>query len=310
MMRIALACVVSLFMASVAQAGGTSVNVAATAGRVWVTTGTNVVELDATTGRVLYRIKTRYPYPIEVGLSDGNVWTSSVANGFVSGAVTRSPFDSSATSEALVLPHRPVLGLAVGSSTTWALVGPWRSLRLAAIDHASGHVSLTRIGGEVAAVAADNTGGTRGLYGLTRRGGLVRLGKPGWRSAVGGNVAVPAVADGSVWALTGAFLYRIDPETGRAKARAPIIGLPTQLAVGGGFVWSLSVRRTKTDLRYTLSKYDRNLRLIGRRAVGNSADSVAFGSGGVWIGRNRPSVGVIRVDPQTMRSKVFAAGLR
>jgi hypothetical protein len=303
--------VASLAAASPAHAGGTTVDVVATANRVWVTTGTSVVELDATTGRVLFRIKTRYPYPIDIGLSDGTLWASSVANGFVSGAVTRSPFDSSSTRHALVLPHRSVLALAVGSGTTWALVGPRDSPRLAAIDQASARVTLTPVSRELAWIAADNTGGTRGLYGLTRQGRLVRMTANagfGWRAALGGIVA-PAVADGSAWVASRTSLYRVDADTGRTKARAPIVGLPLHLAVGEGFVWSLSVKRTKSDLRYELSKYDRRLRLIGRRYVGSSADSLAVGSGGAWIGRNKPSVGVIRVDPQSLRLKIFAKGL-
>jgi hypothetical protein len=70
-----------------AVAGGTQVAVVAVAGRVWVTSGFDVVKLDASTGRIMRRNKTRYPFPIEIGASDGNVWVSSVEDGFVSGAI-------------------------------------------------------------------------------------------------------------------------------------------------------------------------------------------------------------------------------
>jgi hypothetical protein len=308
----ALLVLASLVAAGAARAGGTQVAVVATASRVWVTTGSEVVELDATSGRVLYRIKTRYPYPLEVGVSDGVVWTSSVANGFVSGAVTRFPFDSSATTQSLVLPHRPLLGLAVGSGTTWALVGPWRSLRLAAIDQSSGRVRLAPVTRELAWVAADNTGGTAGLYGVTRGGRLVRLDpgrNVGWRAGPSGLTAPPAVAGGSVWAASRTSLYRVDAQTGRTRARTGISGSPVQLAAGGGFLWLLGLQRTKGGVQYSLSKYDGHLRLLGRRNVGSSADSVAFGDGVVWIGRARPSVSVVRVDPQSLRLKVVASGL-
>ena len=114
-----------VLLPSLAFAGGTQVSVAAVAGQVWVTTGADVVELNPITGHVERRSKTRYPYPIDIGVSDGNVWVSSVEDGFVAGAVTRIPDAGGRTTQPLVLPSRPVLALAVGSGTTWALVGPW-----------------------------------------------------------------------------------------------------------------------------------------------------------------------------------------
>jgi hypothetical protein len=122
-------------------------------------------------------------------------------------------------------------------------------------------------------------------------------------------VTPPAVADGSVWAASRTSVYRIDAETGRTSARAWIVGSPLQLAAGGGFLWVLATQRTKGHTRYELSKYDLRLRLLGRTFVGGSADSLAFGSGGLWIGRARPTVSVVRVDPRSLRLKVFATGL-
>src|SRR5215208_2031651 len=146
MRRFLLAAVVAAAVAPSAQAGGTQVNVAATAGRVWVTTGYDVAELDASSGRVLRRVPTRYPFPLEIGVSDGNVWVSSVENGFTAGAVTRIPFESwRPAGSPLVLPALPVFSLAVGSGATWALVGPWTALRLARVDHATRRVVLTRV---------------------------------------------------------------------------------------------------------------------------------------------------------------------
>jgi hypothetical protein len=57
------------------------------------------------------------------------------------------------------------LSLAVGSGTTWALVGSWASLRLAAIDQATGRATLTRLRQQVGWIAADNVRDTPGLYG-------------------------------------------------------------------------------------------------------------------------------------------------
>jgi hypothetical protein len=94
--------------AAPAAAGGTQVAVLAVADDVWLTTGFDVVRLDAFAGRVVRRNATRYPFPIELGVSDGNVWVTSVENGFVSGAVTRIPFESGRVTQPLVFPSRPV----------------------------------------------------------------------------------------------------------------------------------------------------------------------------------------------------------
>ncbi|MDP9278234.1 MAG: hypothetical protein M3P00_02330 [Gemmatimonadota bacterium] len=70
---LAVVCVAaSAWLAEAAFGGGTQVSVVAVAGRVWVTTGVDVVKLNAFTGRVMRRTRTRYPFPIDIGASDGN----------------------------------------------------------------------------------------------------------------------------------------------------------------------------------------------------------------------------------------------
>ena len=76
---------------SAAFAGGTQVELVAVGDSVWVTTGSGIAELNAATGHVVRRYRARYPYPIDIGVSDGSVWVSSVENGFSAGAVTRIP---------------------------------------------------------------------------------------------------------------------------------------------------------------------------------------------------------------------------
>jgi hypothetical protein len=83
--------------------------------------------------------------------------------------VTRIPFESRRVTQPLVFPSRAVLSLAVGSGTTWVLVGPSASLRLAAIDQATGRATVTRLPQQVGWIAADNVGDTPGLHGVTSR---------------------------------------------------------------------------------------------------------------------------------------------
>jgi hypothetical protein len=289
------------------------VAVVAVAGRVWVTTGTDVVKLDATTARIVGRRKTRYPFPIDIGLSDGNVWVSSVENGFVSGALTRIPFDAGPAAQPLVFPSRPLLGLAVGSGTTWALVGPWASLKLAAVDQATDKPTIAPLHTRIGWIAADNVGDTPGLFGTTTAGRGVRLGPDGrvvWRASTDTIENPPAVGLGSVWAASRSGLYRINPATGHVEAKLPMNGSAAQLTTGGGYVWMINLRETKSGERYRLFKIDpRSTRVVRQARLAGPLGPVAFGSGALWTGRATPTVSVIRIDPKTLAERVFATNL-
>lgn len=316
-MRIAVVAVASIALAGawtcVARAGGTQVGVVATAGRVWVATGANVVELDAASGRVLHRVAARYPFPLEIGASDGAIWVSSVENGFVAGAVTRIPFDSARTSQPLVCPTRPIFSLAVGSSTTWALVGPWPRLALAAIDQATRSARLVRLPVRLGWIAADDTGGTPGLFGVTAGGVLERVGASGtalWRASTGRIMDPPAVGLGRVWAASTTSLYAVDAASGRVDGRLPLRNTSVQLAVGGGRLWVLSSRQARGAQHYELVEVATGpLRVVRRVALRARADAIAYGDGSVWLGRDVPTVAVVRVSPRTLAQRTFARGL-
>jgi len=312
MRRVLFVAAAAAVLAPCAQAGGTQVNVAATAGRVWVTTGYDVAELEASSGRMLRRIRTRYPSPIEIGVSDGNVWVSSVENGFTAGAITRIPFEPWRPARSpLVLPSRPVFSLAVGSTATWALVGPWRSLRLARIDHATRHVSYARLRHDVGWLAADDTGGTRGVFGLTDRGAVLRVdAAAGVRTfaTVPDGAAPPAVGLQSVWVPGRGALYRLDARTGRALGRIVVPDLVSQVVVGGRYVWLLTFRPTRAGTTSAVLKIDPSrMRVVAQRRFAGSTGGMAFGNGALWIGRAVPGVGVLRLDPVTLRLRVFAS---
>jgi hypothetical protein len=296
-----------------ALAGGTQVAVAAVAGKVWVTTGASgVVELDARTARVERRVRTRYPFPIEIGAGGGYIWVSSVENGFVAGALTRIPSEPGRATQPLVLPARPVLALAVGSGTTWALVGPWAALRLAAVDQATGRTTSTPIR-DVGWIAADATGGTPGLFGVTSKGAAVRLdthGRPIWKAATAAIESPPAVGLGGVWAASRTTLYRLSPATGRELAAIPVASASAELALGGGRVWMVALGRVNGANRSTLLEIDpRTARVVHRTALPGPVGGLAYGDGALWLGRSAPTTGVLEIDPGTLHRHVFAADL-
>ena len=311
---LAAACVAALARsAGAAFAGGTQVSVVAVAGRVWVTTGFDVVKLDALTGRIMRRNKTRYPFPLEIGASDGNVWVSSVENGFVSGALTRIPFESGRATQALVFPSRPIFALAVGSGTTWALVGPWGSLKLAAVDQATGRSTIRPLRTRIGWIAADNVGDSPGLFGVTSNGQAVRLGRNGrvvWRAKTDAIQAPPAVGFGSVWVASRIGLYRINAVSGRGKLKLPIRGAAAELAIGGGYVWMISFRVTKAGESYELFKIGpHGTHVVKHVELAGPVGPISFGNGVLWMGRATPSVSVIRIAPRTLRAQVFAKNL-
>jgi hypothetical protein len=257
-------------------------------------------------------VRAHYPFPLELGLSDGNVWVSSVEDGFVEGAVTRIPFDGGRSSQALVLPTRPVYSLAVGSGTTWALVGPWSSLRLAAIDQSTGHTTVHPID-DVGWIAADDTGATPGLFGVTGSGRAIAIagdGSTAWTAATGRIESRPAVGLGSVWVASRSTLYRLDPGRGSVEAKIPLANAATELAIGGGRVWAATLHETHGAGSYRLVEIDpRPGRIVATAAIDGPVGSIAYGSGALWLGRDTTSVSLLRIDPRTLRQRLFATRL-
>jgi len=315
-----VALIAGLSAAAAAWAGGTTVDVDATGSGVWLTTGSSVVEVDPGSGKVLRRVRPRYPAAIELGASDGQIWVSSVTNGFGAGAVTRIPVEPwRKPSSPLVLPTRPVLSLAVGSGTTWALVGPWAKLRIAAIDQASGRIRYVPVGKRVGWLAADASGQTPGLFAVTGAGLLERLGsggRPLWTALPEGVAAPPVVDGGVVFAATRTAVYRVDAANGAVVARCPLRSAATTLAVGGGYLWALALRGT-AGRRYVLQKLEpRRMRVVGGRVLRAPLGGLSYGQEALWIGRATPRPGggsadveLLRVDPRTLLVRVAARNL-
>lgn len=279
---------------------------------MWVATGDDVAELDAFTARVLRRVRTRYPFPLELGVSDGAVWVTSVENGFVAGALTRIPVEPwRRASHALVFPRRPTLALAVGSGVTWVLVGPWASLRLVGVDQRTRRASSHAIRHDVGWIAADNTGLTAGLFGVAGDGDVLRIAPDGSTqpiATVPHIVSSPAVGLGSVWVPSRAGLHRVEARSGRVQGRIDAPPAAAEVTLGGGFVWVLRLRRTLLEGQsYELLKiHPARMEIVARTRLLGSLGGLSFGNGALWIGRSGPSVGVLRIEPRTLRSRLFA----
>lgn len=286
--------------------------VAATAEGVWVTAGSAVVELDPRSARVERRVQTGRQSPLDLGLSDGNVWVSSVEGGYTAGAVTRIPWPAGKASRPLVLPTRPVYSLAVGGGTTWALVGPWGSTRLAAIDQTTRRTAFHAIR-NVGWLAADDTGTTRGLFGVTTAGKAIRInagGTKAWTAETARIESPLTVGLGSVWAASRATLYRLDPRTGQVEAKIPIANAAATLAVGGGRVWMIAFREAPGGEHDELTEIDpSHERVAAQTPLQGPVGGMSFGAGALWIGRPTAHVGLLRVDPATLRARLFATGL-
>lgn len=307
-----LAVFVTLVTPLVAHAGGSNVSVAAGQRHVWVGTGIDVVELDARTGRVERRYLTRFPFTLGLGLGRDGVWVSSVEDGFVAGAVTRISLERGPVAHPLVLLTRPVLSLAVGGGTTWALIGPWASTELAAIDQASGRVTYEPIH-RVGWIAADDTGRTPGLYAVTTSGRAMRVATrdaPAWTASTGRIESPPAVGLGSVWVASRGGLYRLDAATGHTQAVVPLESDGAFLTLGDGRIWVASFHEAAGSERYELLELDpEHDRVVARASLDGPVGAIAYGNGALWIAQAGASVTLLRVDPRSLKARSFATGL-
>jgi outer membrane protein assembly factor BamB len=131
-----------------------------------------------------------------------------------------------------------------------------------------------------------------------------------WKARTG-RIESPAVVGlGSVWAASRRALYRLDAATGRVEAKIPVEDAAAQLAVGGGRVWMVSFRETSAGEAYELLEIDpRTERIVKQATLDGPVGNISFGSGALWMGRDVPTVSVIRIDPITLRARVFATKL-
>jgi outer membrane protein assembly factor BamB len=187
------------------------------------------------------------------------------------------------------------------------------SLKLAAVAQATGRSTIRPLRTRIGWIAADNVGDTPGLFGVTSNGRAVRLDRNGrivWRATTDTIEAPPTVGLGSIWVASRTGLYRINAVSGRVEVKIPIRGAAAELAIGGGYVWMISLRATKTGESYELFKIDSHpTRVVTHVRLAGPVGPIAFGNGALWMGRATPTVSVIRIDPRTLQQQLFAKNL-
>lgn len=219
-----------------------------------------LAEIDARSGRVVRRLKTRDPVDV-LAVGDGGVWT---ASRFAT-RITRIPLNGGAQ-RTFKLPGAPT-AIAIGSSGMWVAYGPKPGLAGAAGEPSNGS------------------------------GGVVKLDPASGRELSNQfESVVPTalvVAHGSVWvALSNGVnaLDRLDEASDHSGADTPIsVGeQPTDLAAGDGAVWVLNysdatiTRVNPTSGRVT-GTIAFGLRTDPNRLAANSPIRVAVTPGTVWV---------------------------
>jgi hypothetical protein len=116
-----------------------------------------------------------------------------------------------------------------------------------------------------------------------------------------------AVGLGEVWVASRTGLYRLDAATERVEAKVPVMGLGPELAIGGGFLWVVSVRSGKTGESYELFKVDPGAaRVVKHAKLAGPVGAISVRSDALWMGRARPTVGLIRIESRTLAERLFA----
>lgn len=302
-----------LGLTGAALAGGPSPSLIAVAGRVWLASDSGVTETGPSSGRILRHPATPYPYPTGIGASDGWIWITSVTNGYTAAAITRIPFHPGDTGHgSITYPHRPILALAVGSGTTWLLLGPSDHLRLVAVDQATNTPRRGRTGvpvrHDLGWITADNTGTTPGLYGIAGTD-LVRI-RPNGTTAVVRRLHVQPsghliVANGSIFVSDREGISRINAATGRLAGRLALSIDGATLAYGDHTLWLLRSQAINATASHELLRIDpATMHATARRRMPGPTAALSYGDGLLWISAGNPAR-LVRVDPATLRPRVL-----
>ena len=171
-------------------------------------------------------------------------------------------------------------GIAAGAGGLWVTeaAGP----RVALVGGRSGRVERTFRVGPGAEHAGPLAVGSRSLW-LGRGPEVLRVdprsGRVRARVSTPVEVTTVRAADGAVWAVSGqdGRVVKIDPATGDVVARNRIHGFAADLAVGGGFAWLAVV---PDDVVFKLSADD--LAVAGTTPARPGPDVLSWDAGRLW----------------------------
>jgi DNA-binding beta-propeller fold protein YncE len=266
----------ALTVAAPALAGGVPVELAANGHTVWAVSDSGLTAVDTRTGVSLAVPRMPYPYPTRLAVSHGAVWVASIANGYVSGAVSRIDARTHRAATMLRLQRRPVWDVCAGGGVVWAIFGSGDDPQLARLNGAARFRGIalrtqtvwcvadrrgawiTTADGRLLHVDARTAAVTtaahiHGAFSIAAGAGRVWVSAGGavasvdertsrvQRFATGGTVDAITVGSSHVWLLTRrggrSSLLRLDPTTGRVESRRRLPGSPTAVVASGGRLW-------------------------------------------------------------------------
>ena len=275
-MRVVAVAVVAFCVAAPAWAGGVPVELAVSGRTLWAVSDSGLSRFDTRSGASAAGPRTPYPYATRLASDGAAIWVASVANGYVSGAVSRIDRRTNRASTVLRLPHRPVWDVCAGGGVAWAPVGQRSGAGVFRLgDGAPRFIAL-----EADRCAADRSGGwfTNGsrLVHVDRDGGTVRT------VAHLAGASQLAVGENNVWVAGRDGIARISKRDGRVRTTR-VSGTLNELAVGAGRVWAITL--DVGGQRSRLLRLDpRSGRVTAGRRLPGAPSSIVERDGRVWIG--------------------------
>jgi hypothetical protein len=295
--------VAALTVAASALAGGVPVELAASGNTVWAVSDAGLSAVDARTGVRRMGPRTPYPYATRLAVSRGRVWVASVANGYVSGAVSRIDAGTHRAATVLRLQQQPVWDVCAGGGVVWAIYGLGNDPRLARFNGAK-WLPATSLRTPAVWCVAD----ARGAWITTADGRLlhvdVHTAAVTTAARIHGAFSLATGAD-RVWVSAGAAVARVDERTGEVQ-RSATGGTVDAIAVGTAKVWLL----TRREGRSSLLRLDPTTgRVEGRRRLPGSPTAVLASGDRVWIGGlDAGRVPTLwSADPETLAVRRLAA---
>jgi len=270
--------IAALTVAASALAGGVPIELAASGHMVWAVSDAGLSAVDARTGVSRAAPRTPFPYATRLAVSRGAVWVASIANGYVSGAVSRIDARTHRAVTMLRLPRWPVWDVCAGGGVVWAIFGPGNDQQLVRFNGATRSRPIPLRTQTVWCVADG-----RGAWITTADGRLlhadVHTASVTTAAHIHGAFDI-AVGAGGVWVSAGVAVARVDERTGRVE-RYATGGTVNAIAVGSGRVWLV----TRREGRSSLLRLNATTGLVeGRRRLSGSPTAVLVSGDRVWIG--------------------------
>jgi streptogramin lyase len=219
----------------------------------------SVVRVDARSGRVEAVVPVGVD-PLQLVVAARQVWTMEFGQG------TLARIDP-ATNKAAAIDIGEAAGMASDGDDIWVA--------------ANGN-TLVRLDGESGKRERVLKLARKPLFELRDAGFLIVSARSIW-------LTIPVLGDNSA----DQTLWRIDPQTGAVKARAPLLANPVSLAADARYVWVANIDGGKVTRVEVATNTAKNV------AASIGPAGVATGAESLWVSHYVPEVW--RIDPKTMR---------